>query len=214
VPSLYGITFIWDNSVIAKYRSEIRKLSNGLRNKVALGILTWREAALEASKVRNEILNLTRAKTSPIGYYYAKKLKPNGLEFLELENKYSNKMFQSDFNQLKSKVKMDAVHEKIIIQSGVSRSAVDARLKTFSTLSRGLIAISIVISTYNIISADDKVKAAKKEGAMALSGIAGSVAGGAAAGLICGPGVIACAPVGAFIGGVLAVLGMGYYWNN
>lgn len=57
-----------------------------------------------------------------------------------------------------------------------------------------------------------KLDAAGKEVAIAGVGIGGDIAGGALAGLACGPGSPVCVTVGAFVGGALAEFGMGLVW--
>ncbi|WP_100112941.1 hypothetical protein [Snodgrassella alvi] len=203
---------IHDNKVRTEYRNEIKKMSDGFRNEVFAGKMTWQEAAKQASNARNELLKLSRDKTWPIGLSIAKKLKSNGLEFSDLQNKYANKLYKSNSNSLRSQVKMDAVHAKIVIKAGVSNSAVDSRLLVFSKCARGFIAISLAISAYNIWTAENKVNATLKEGSMMAAGFAGSMAGGAA-GLTCGPGAVVCVPVGAFIGGFMAAFGVDYFWK-
>jgi hypothetical protein len=59
----------------------------------------------------------------------------------------------------------------------------------------------------NIATAEDKIKASAKEGAMLSGGLLGSVAGGAVAGCACGPGAPICVSIGVFVGGVMFALG-------
>ncbi|MEL6711463.1 MAG: hypothetical protein AAFP10_08815 [Pseudomonadota bacterium] len=44
------------------------------------------------------------------------------------------------------------------------------------------------------------------------AGIAGGVAGGAIAGLTCGPGAPVCVTLSAFVGGTLAAIGIDSFW--
>lgn len=77
---------------------------------------------------------------------------------------------------------------------------------------RGLIVISLAISAYNIATSTDKVSAAGKELLSISASIGGGIAGGAIAGLACGPGAPVCVTIGAFVGGALAAFGVHSLW--
>lgn len=72
--------------------------------------------------------------------------------------------------------------------------------------------VSVAISVYTIATADNKFDAAGKEIAVTGASIAGGIAGGALAGLACGPGAPVCVTVGAFVGGALAAFGVSAIW--
>lgn len=203
---------IHDNYVRTEYHNEIKNMSNTFRNEVLAGRMTWEEAAKQANKIRNEIMNLTRTKTWPIGLVIAKNLKQNGMTLIESQNKYANELYNSNYNSLTKQAQKNAVNEKVTIKSGVSRASTDAQLRGISKCARGVIVFSLAISAYNIWTAENKVNATLKEGSMMAAGFAGSMAGGAA-GLTCGPGAVVCVPVGAFIGGFMAAFGVDYFWK-
>lgn len=81
-------------------------------------------------------------------------------------------------------------------------------MRNLSRFGRGLIVLSIAVSVYNVMSAEDKTQAAGREIAVTGAGIVGGMASGALAGLACGPGAPVCVTVGAFVGGALAAFGM------
>ncbi|WP_262818511.1 hypothetical protein [Enterobacter roggenkampii] len=60
---------------------------------------------------------------------------------------------------------------------------------------------------------DDKVSESGRQIAINGAGIAGAAAGGAMAGLMCGPGAPVCVLIGGFVGGALAAWEMGRLWN-
>jgi hypothetical protein len=66
------------------------------------------------------------------------------------------------------------------------------------------------VAIYNVVQAEDKPKAIVKEGAILGTGFASGAVGGAAAGLLCGPGAPVCVTIGVFIGGALGVIGADY----
>lgn len=88
---------------------------------------------------------------------------------------------------------------------GATRAAYDCNI---SRAGRGLIVLLEASSIYTVTTAEDKTRAAAREGAVNSAGIGGGIAGGAAAGLVCGPGAQVCVTVGAFVGGALAAFGV------
>ncbi|ELY5815226.1 hypothetical protein SNN51_002082 [Cronobacter turicensis] len=82
-----------------------------------------------------------------------------------------------------------------------------------SRLGNGLIVLSIAISVYEIYNADDKISESGRQLAINSAGIAGAAAGGAMAGLMCGPRAPVCVLTGAFVGGALAAWEMDRLWN-
>lgn len=78
---------------------------------------------------------------------------------------------------------------------------------------RGLIVFSIAFAVYEVMNADDKISETGRQLAIGGSGITGAWAGGAVAGLMCGPGAPVCVVIGGFIGGALAAWKMGYLWR-
>lgn len=79
----------------------------------------------------------------------------------------------------------------------------NATASMFSKLGRGVLIVTIGVAVYHIAVAEDKVKATAREGVI----IGGGFAGGAVAGLACGPGAPVCVTVGVFVGGALGALG-------
>lgn len=60
---------------------------------------------------------------------------------------------------------------------------------------------------------DDKVSESGRQIAINGAGIAGAAAGGAMAGLMCGPGAPVSVLIGGFVGSALAAWEMGLLWN-
>jgi hypothetical protein len=106
----------------------------------------------------------------------------------------------------------NAVYAEIVKSAGKSNPRVTATMRTLSRAGRALIVLSVAVSVYNVMVAEDKPKAAAKEVAVTGAGIGGGVAGGAVAGLVCGPGAPVCVVIGAFVGGALAAFGVDYLW--
>ena len=77
---------------------------------------------------------------------------------------------------------------------------------------RGALFLAMALSVYKIATAPNKVAAFEEELAINGASVAGGIAGGALAGLACGPAAPICVTVGAFAGGALAALGTSYLW--
>jgi hypothetical protein len=165
------------------------------------------------TQMRNNIMDLVRGRSTPVGRAMAESLKREGKSLNELIARKTQQLFgpKADFNRL-SATQQNQVYANIVKSAGKSNPRVTAMMRRASRAGRGLIVLSIALSVYSIATAEDKVGATKRELAVTGSGIAGGVAGGAAAGLICGPGAPVCVTVGAFIGGALAAFGVDYFW--
>jgi hypothetical protein len=87
------------------------------------------------------------------------------------------------------------------------------KMMQLSRIGRGLTVLSIAISLYEIYTVDDRVSESGRQIAIIGAGIAGAAAGGAMAGLMCGPGAPVCVLIGGFVGGALAAWEMGRLWN-
>jgi hypothetical protein len=75
-------------------------------------------------------------------------------------------------------------------------------------LGRGLIWLSVGIAFYNIWQAEDPGMQAVREGAIFGAGLVGAAAGGAVAGLVCGPAAPVCSGIGVLVGGALFAFGV------
>lgn len=136
-------------------------------------------------------------------------LKSNGLRLDALTAKYAKyakEKFGAPFSRLSSTQK-NQVFLEIVESAGRARPAVNASARHLSRLGRSLVVVSAALAVYKIVSAQDKVQAAAREGVVISGGFAGGAAGGALAGLSCGPGAPVCVTVGVFVGGALGALG-------
>ena len=140
-------------------------------------------------------------------------MKPKGHPFNTIVAKKTIELFGNgaSFQQL-STTQQNKVYPAIVTSSGKSNIKVTGKLAKLSLAGRGLIFVSVAISTYNVLTSSNKAGAIKREIAVTGAGIGGSIAAGALAGLACGPAAPACVTVGAFVGGALAALGAGYIW--
>lgn len=202
-----------DAQVRALYQREITNMARMLEQDVAAGRLTWRQAADQAMTARNDVMDMLRGRTSPVGRALAQQMKSQGLNRQTLLMKYTERLFGKGraFSSL-SATEQAQVYGEIVRASGRSNPRVNATLTRVSRVGRGLIVLSLGVSIYNIAVADDPGAQAVEEGAVLGGGIAGGVAGGAAAGLLCGPGAPVCSTVGAFVGGALGAFGVSLFF--
>lgn len=204
--SNFALRFIKDTGVRAEYISKAQALSLDYLDKINNKILSPYEAAEEVNALRNEIMEAARLKSSDLGRAKAIKLKGTGKTLEELCEHYAKRLYNRNFTSL-SKIQQNQVYKEIVKAAGRTRPGVNANLRMASRLGKGLIALTLVIAVYNVATADDKLKAAGKEGVVIGGGLMGGALGGAAAGLACGPGAPVCVTIGIFVGGALGGLG-------
>lgn len=199
-----------DGHVRGLYQQQVTAAAQALEREAQSGRITWAEAARQAQGLRNDVMAMMRGRTSPIGRALAEHMKREGLTRETLLTRYAERLFGpgSRFDQLDAP-RQQQVQAEIVRAAGRSNPQVTAALARWSRLGRGLIVLSLAVSVYRIAMAEDHGQAALREGAVLSSGMLGGVAGGAAAGLVCGPGAPVCVTVGAFVGGALAAFGVG-----
>lgn len=197
-----------------EYSRRIKEMSADLRAKATAGVISWEKAAQEAQQTRNLIMEMVRARSTPLGRAMAEELKSEGKTLNELVAKKAKSLFgsQANFNSL-SEVQKNQIYAGIVESAGKSNPQVNMKMMQLSRLGKGLVVLSIAISVYEIYTADDKVSESGRQIAINSAGIAGAAAGGAMAGLMCGPGAPVCVLIGGFVGGALAAWEMGRLWN-
>ena len=209
----FAVSFISDDQVRQKYIEQVEKMSREFLTDVRNGKTTVSEAAAAARELREQILGVTRTKTSYLALPFAEQYKGTGPLLAQLQEKYAANLFRKSFQEL-AETERNQVFLEIVKASGRANSTFTVRAAKLAKLGKGLIVITAAISVYNIVTAEDKKTAVAKEGVTLGAGLLGSVAGGAAAGLLCGPGAPVCATIGAFVGGVSFALGadLGFDW--
>jgi hypothetical protein len=196
-----------------QYSVQIQAMAAQWHAQASAGRISWRQAAEEAQQMRNVIMEILRARSTPVGLAFAQKIKAEGktLNTLIAEKVLAKHGKNVVFSQL-SAAQKDAVYAAIVESAGKSDPKITSLMRRLSPAGKGLIVISIGLSVYSIATAEDKVSAAGQELASTGAGVLGGVAGGALAGLACGPGAPVCVTVGAFVGGALAAFGVSYVW--
>jgi hypothetical protein len=198
-----------DAHIRLTYNRLVKSFADEMRAKASSGQLSWKQAADEAHAARNAIMETLRARTTPVGRAIAESMKREGKTLNELIARKTLQLFgpSANFSTLTA-AQQNQVYAAIVTSAGKANPTVNATMMRMRYAGRALIVLSVAISVYTIATADDKLAAAKKEGAITGAGIAGGIAGGALAGLACGPGAPVCVTIGAFVGGALAAFGV------
>ncbi|KMK19159.1 hypothetical protein ABW09_07185 [Pluralibacter gergoviae] len=197
-----------------EYSRLIKVMSDELRERANVGIISWEQAAKEAQDARNITMEMIRAKSTPLGKALASKMKLTGKTFNELVARKTAQLYgtKANFNTL-SELQRNHVFGAIVESAGRSNAKVNLAMLRLSYAGRGLIVFSIAFAVYEVMNADDKISETGRQLAIGGAGITGAWAGGAVAGLMCGPGAPVCVVIGGFIGGALAAWKMGYLWR-
>lgn len=192
-----------DPVVRQAYRALIRKLSQRIWDRYQAGNMTADEAAQAAMEGRNFILEVSRVVSTPAGRDAAMALKAGGRTFDSLKEGYAQKLFKRPFAELDSP-EQGTVFEGVIQAAGRSRPSVDAEMRALGASSRLFWVLTILMATYDIASARDKVAAAVHDvavlgGAIVTGEIFGGTIGSFGGPLGTGFGVV----VGGILGGWL-----------
>lgn len=208
-----GVHLTIDSAARAQYGKLIKAMSDELRGQAVAGKITWAQAAAQAQEVRNAVMQIVRSRSTPVGQAIAQSLKKEGKTLNELISRKSIQLFGEgvEFSKL-SPTQQNSVYAAIVKSAGTSNHQVTTVMRRLSHAGRGLVVLSLALSIYAIADAEDKQAAAARELTVTGAGIGGGIAGGALAGLACGPGAPVCVTVGAFVGGALAALGVSLLW--
>jgi len=207
-----GVHMVWDATVRQAYAKEIREMSRAVVQQVKANKITWAEAAKEANRLRNDIMEILRSRSTPVGRAEAQRQKLTGKTLSELIIKKTAEKYPGFKFENLSTVQRNNVYLEIVKSSGKSKDKVNTAMRRLSSAGRGLVVLSVALSVYHVAIAENKTRAIAREASIAGGGIAGGVAGGAAAGLFCGPAAPGCVTVGAFVGGALAAFGVSLFW--
>ncbi|RKI05830.1 hypothetical protein D7Y15_32450 [Corallococcus sp. AB030] len=198
----FGYRFILDSKVRAWYMQTTQEYAQQLRQAYTNGSMTARAAAEAAHQMRNEIMEMARARSSDLGRAKAQALKGKGIAFEKLLEKYSQQRFKQAFSKL-GKTQQNTVLLEIVESAGRANPKVSAGVRRVGAAGRALWVLSIGVAIYNVATAQNKVDAAGREATSLGGGFAGGAASGALAGIWFGPIGVA---VGIAIGGTVGAL--------
>jgi hypothetical protein len=203
-----------DNAVRQQYRRSIQDAVAEIEADVNSGSVDVEAAAEHAVLLRNNLMDLSRSRSSEVGRAFAKSLKSEGKTFAELLEYRASKMFGKIPAALTAEERT-AVMRAII--SGAARDNVEVTnaLRFLGGASRGLVALSVGLAIYDIYQAPDHEKETVHQGILAGAGLGGGyVVGALGVSLVCGPGAPICAGVFVLVGGAAFTLGADYWWHR
>lgn len=207
----FAVRFINDASVRRDYIQKIEKISRETLEAVKRNQMTPEQGAEFANGLRNTIMEWSRLQSSDIGQATAQAQKAQGKSLATLLDDKARRLHGKPFNALSDAAKQDDVYMAVIESAGKDSKFWSQATRNLGRLGRGLVVVSVTVSIYNVVTAEDKVKAAEKEVVTTGTSFLGSVVGGAAVGLAAGaatgPGVVVAVTIGAVVGGVVGALG-------
>ncbi|WP_374401741.1 hypothetical protein [Niveibacterium sp.] len=206
--SNFAAMCIKDARVRTQYAQDIQSVSREFTEAVTTGRMSARSAAEQVNALRNQIMDLSRLRSSPVGRAYATSLKQQGRTLAELTEKYAVRLFQKPFSAL-TEAQQASVYAEMVAAGGRADPAVMALSRTLGKVGRRIFLVSLAVAAYEIYEAEDKPREVARQGVLAGAGVAGGVAGGAAAvGMgVCAATAPVCVGVAALIGGVLFAFG-------
>lgn len=194
--------------VRSAYVQQIREMSRSIRSAVETGELSASRGAEIASQMRNQIMDMQRARDFDLGRSLAQRMKSRGIS-LEKSIARAMKKFNLEgkpFNQLSGQQQRQVFME-VIDSAGRSRPAVTQKIPRLRWAGRGLWLATLAIAAYNIGTAENPWWQTGRETANIAGGFGGGFAGGAAmgaaGGIWAGPVGVA---VGVVVGGILGAL--------
>lgn len=191
-----------DSAGRTRYNKLAKRYSDEIWARYKAGTLSADNAARLAQESRNEIMLITRARSSPYGRERAKALKARGKTLEELMDKYSREKFRRGFYELKPE-EQGTVYEDIIRAAGRPNARFNAEARTLGRLGKGLWVVTVVVIVWDVATSKNKVETAMRDITDLAAGVLGSMAAGALVGLAFGPvGAI----IGGLVGGILGSL--------
>lgn len=210
----FASRFIQDDRARQQYRQSIREAIAEIRADVASEQLTPEQGALRARQLRDEIMNLTRERSSDLGRAVAERLKPQSPTFEELIARYAERLFQQTPEAL-TETQRGAVMREIIAAAARDNVRVSGMLRYLGPASRGVMALSLGLAIYDVYQSPNRPKEALHQGVVLGAGMGGSyVVGAVGVSLVCGPGAPICAGVFILVGGIAFAAGADYFWHR
>jgi hypothetical protein len=198
--------FIRDARVRENYVAQAKQVSQEILDEVNSGKISPEAAAQKAADMRNGLLDASRLNNSDLGQAISEAEKATGKSIEELMGKYAGEQFGQEFGQLGA-AEQDFVFIEIVKAAGRPSPRFTKLAAIGGKAGKGLIVVSLAFAVYNVAASDRPGREAAKQGAGLGAGFLGSLAGGAAAGLVCGPGAPICVGVGVLVGGIAFAVG-------
>ncbi|VVO40524.1 hypothetical protein [Pseudomonas fluorescens] len=203
----FSSDFISDAKQRDNYNHNVKRIKAEVLAQVKSGKVSVKEAAEFCYEMRNKIMAEVRAKTSVHGLAVAEKKKMVSPSLEKLIDDKALGKFGKKFGELSAQQK-NAIHYEIIESSARPHAKYNVLNKTLKITGKVLIVVTIAYAAYDIVSAENKAKAAIKQGVTIGGGVVGTIAASAAVSTVCGPGAPVCTIAlmlaGGFAGGWIA----------
>jgi hypothetical protein len=203
---------IVDSDTRQRYMDGIKRISRTVQTEVDSGHISAADGASYCQEMRNRILMEARKITSPQALGYAQYKKADGRSLPWLLDKYSDKLFQKPFSTLTDAEK-DRAYYAVIEAAGRDDAKITAATGRLRTVGKVGLLITAALAAHAILTADDKIKEAAKQGTVLQGGVLGGYLAGLAVASICGPGAPFCAIAVVLIGSVMGSLSTEYSFD-
>lgn len=203
-----AVRLVRSAQVRAAYVQKIKEMSGSIRLAVEAGELSVSRGAEIANEMRNQIMDMQRARDFDLGRSLAQKMKNKGLSLEESIARAMKKwnLEGKPLNQLPGQQQRQVLME-VVDSAGRSRPSVTQKIPKLRWAGRGLWIATFAIAAYNIGTAEHPWWQTGRETASIAGGLGGGFAGGAAmgaaGGIWAGPVGVA---VGVVVGGILGAL--------
>ncbi len=179
----FAVRLIRSAQVRAAYVEKIKEMSKSIRLAVNTGELSASRGAEIANQMRNQIMDMQRARDFDLGRSLAKRMKSKGISLEESIARAMKKLKLEGkpFNQLSGQQQRQVLME-VIESAGRSRPAVTQKIPRLRWAGRGLWIATFAIAAYNIGTAENPWWQTGRETANIAGGLGGGFAGGAAMG--------------------------------
>src|SRR4029077_8000216 len=180
---IFGEKFIRDSRVRTNYLSQTTAASKEIEAYVYMGEISAEEGALRVNELRNALLDAARLDSSDIGRAAAVLQKATGKTLEQLQAKYADQLFKTEFATLNA-AQRDSVFLEIVRAGGRPNPKYTKLAARLGKAGKGVLIVSFAFAFYNVATSDRPGREAVKQS----TSIGAGILGGAAAGLACGPG--------------------------
>lgn len=205
----FSLDAISDANARLSYMRNIRRISEQVLEDAKAGRISSREAMEYCYEIRNKIMAEHRKFTSAQGLAVAERKKKNPPPISELLDKYSQKSFNLDYDQL-TEAQKSKTHYSIIESSGRDNAQFTKGTQRMRVMGKVGILVTATLATYEIVSAENKVKETARQGLVVGFGGLGGLVAALGVSTICGPAAPVCAValvlVGSTAGGIAGSL--------
>jgi hypothetical protein len=209
----FSIRFIPDYAVRRLYADSIKGMSDEIMRRVRTGEMTAQEGQMVAHQARNEILAITRKASSDVALAWSKGMKEEGYTLEFLQEKYAQQGFGKVFSQL-GEADRNTVYLKIVDSAGRPNADVMVCSSRLSMSMKGLIFVTAALAVYFVVTSNDPLREAAKQGTVIEAGVlGGGVAGMYVAPLVCAATAPVCVAALVFVGGAAVAYGAERYFE-